>query len=57
MRDPAGIGLDAADEATLRQIAEAASEPGSLVLNEPFAITPQKVYEALVTADRVGSAN
>ena len=53
----AGIGLDAADEATLRQIAEAASEPGSLVLNEPFAITPQKVYEALVAADRVGSAN
>ncbi len=51
-----GVGLDAADEATLRRIAEVASEPESLVLNEPFAITPQKVYDALLAADRVGCA-
>jgi glycerol dehydrogenase len=54
-RTLAGVGLDAADEQTLQQIAQAATEPGSLVHNEPFEVTPEKVVQAILAADRVGN--
>jgi glycerol dehydrogenase len=52
----AAVGLDAGDEQTLRLIAEAATEPGALTHNEPFEVSADDVYQALLAADAVGRA-
>ncbi|MCH2134320.1 MAG: glycerol dehydrogenase [Phycisphaerales bacterium] len=51
-----GVGLSADDETTLRAIAERAVQPGGFVHNEPFSVSAESVYEAILSADRLGRA-
>ena len=51
-----GVGLSADDDRTLRAIAERAVQPGGFVHNEPFPVSADSVYEAILAADRLGRA-
>lgn len=51
----AEIGLKDASKQLLMRGVEASSGKGTFVHNEPFTVTAQMLYEALINTDRVGS--
>lgn len=51
----ADMGYANKDVDLLRKAAEKACVPGSTIYHMPFEITPEKVYRALLEADRIGS--
>ena len=51
----AEIGLKDASKQLLMRGVEASSGKGAYVHNEPFTVTPQMLYEALIDTDRIGS--
>ena len=51
----AEIGLKNAPKQTLMRGVEASSGKGASVHYEPFTVTPQMLYEALINTDRIGS--
>lgn len=51
----AGIGLKNAPKELLMRGVEASSGKDASVHNEPFIVTPQMLYEALIDTDRIGS--
>ncbi|WP_280587565.1 glycerol dehydrogenase [Halorubrum sp. Boch-26] len=48
------IGIDDPTAARLETVAEAACDPEETIHNEPFAVTPPMVRDALRTADQIG---
>jgi len=48
------IGLPNASEADLRKVAEAATVEGETIHNEPFEVTADMVYSAMLAADSMG---
>lgn len=50
----AQIGLDDLPREVLEKIALHATRPGESIHNEPFEISPARVAEAILTADRLG---
>ena len=52
----AEVGLDASDADTLRTISVRAVQPGEVTNNEPFPVTAQAVFDAMIAADRRGRA-
>ena len=52
----AEVGLPENDKATLMRGADAAVAPGSLLHNEPFPVTADMVYGALMETNRIGRA-
>lgn len=52
----ADMGYTDVEEELLHKAAEKACVPGSTIHNLPFAATPEQVFQALVEADRMGSA-
>lgn len=51
----AEIGLKDASKQTLMRGVEASSGKGTSVYNEPFTVTSQTLYEALINTDRTGT--
>lgn len=51
----AQIGLEDADPATLRRVAERATAAGETIHNEPFVVDPDMVVDAIGAADALGS--
>jgi glycerol dehydrogenase-like iron-containing ADH family enzyme len=52
----AGIGLHELPRDRLDPIARRGTAPGETIHNEPFAITPEMVADAILTADAPGRA-
>jgi len=52
----AEIGLAELDPAMLRRIAERSTQPGESIHNEPFAVEPASVADAILAADAEGRA-
>ncbi len=50
----AGIGLQDVTDETLMQVASLACAEGETIHNEPFKVTPEKVFYALKTMDAIG---
>ncbi|HMM21095.1 MAG TPA: glycerol dehydrogenase [Selenomonadales bacterium] len=50
------IGVTSPTPEKLQKVAEATCAPGETIHNQPFPVTPQTVYAALVTADALGKA-
>jgi glycerol dehydrogenase len=50
----AGIGLEQPDAQTLIEIAGRATAPGQTIHNEPFAVSPAQVVDALRAANAAG---
>jgi glycerol dehydrogenase len=50
----ADLKIDAVSEDRLRAFAADNAAPGSFVHNHPFEVTPDSLYDALVSADRLG---
>jgi glycerol dehydrogenase len=49
------LGIDVKERSRLRLVAEKACDPGSSIRKEPGSITPEKVLDALLAADAVGT--
>ena len=49
----ADLGLKKFDEAQWRKAAELSCAEGETIHNEPFKVTPEMVYDAIVTTDRL----
>lgn len=52
----ADIGVADVTADKLMRVAEAACAPGETIHNQPFPVTPQAVYAALLAADTLGAA-
>jgi glycerol dehydrogenase len=52
----AGVGLHELPRARLEPIARRATAPGETIQNEPFAVTPEMVADAILTAGALGPA-
>lgn len=50
------IGVEEVSEAKMRQVAEAICVAGETVHNEPFTVTVEQVYAALLAADALGKS-
>ena len=48
------LGVDATDEELLLAVAERAAAPGTHAHNEPFAVTPAALHDAMRAADALG---
>ena len=51
----ADIGVNKIVPAAILQVAEAACAAGETIHNEPFPVTPQMVYAAIIAADAIGT--
>ena len=49
------IGVVNVTPAKIRQVAEATCAPGETIHNQPFSVTADTVYAAIITADAIGS--
>ena len=52
----AGIGPGGSTHDRLDPIARRANAPGETIHNEPFAVTPDMVVDAILAADVIGTA-
>lgn len=52
----ADIGVKNIVSSDIMRVAEAACVPGETIHNEPFAVTPQMVYAAIIAANAIGEA-
>lgn len=50
------LGVHNPTETQLMEVAKAATVPGETIHNEPFKVTPELVYEAIVAADAIGGS-
>ncbi|MFA0888412.1 MAG: glycerol dehydrogenase [Synergistales bacterium] len=50
------IGLADASEEQIRAVAEATAAPNETIHSEPFQVTPERVYAAIIGADALGRA-
>jgi len=53
----AELGLADAKRATIEQIAARATAEGETIHNEPFAVDPEMVTDAIIAADALGKAH
>ena len=52
----ADIGVVQATTEKIMKVAEAACVAGESIHNEPFAVSPQSLYAAILAADAIGKA-
>ncbi len=52
----ADLGVSKVDPERLIEVAKLATAPNESIHNMPFAVTPESVYAAIVTADRIGAS-
>jgi glycerol dehydrogenase len=50
----ADLGVHTVREEQIRRVAELSCAEGETIFNMPFEVTPEKVYAAILTADRLG---
>jgi glycerol dehydrogenase len=50
------IGVTEVTEEKIRKVAEATSGPDETIHSEPFEVTPERVYAAIIGADALGRA-
>lgn len=50
------IGVTTVTPEKIRQVAEATCAPGETIHNQPFSVTPDSVYAAILAADAIGNA-
>ncbi|WP_319202299.1 glycerol dehydrogenase [uncultured Ilyobacter sp.] len=48
------MGVKEIDENLIMEVAKASCAPGETIHNMPFLVTPEKVFAAILTADRIG---
>jgi glycerol dehydrogenase len=48
------MGVKEIDEALLMEVAKASCAPGETIHNMPFQVTPEMVFAAILTADKIG---